>query len=85
MFARLTVKGPGFLDGFLDPGAELGIFGGPFFDPLAQMEARFGGVTDSVALGFPASTPAGLVREVVQDVRRIPCAFRAFPGRRASA
>jgi probable F420-dependent oxidoreductase len=43
------------------------------------IEARFGGVTDSVALGFPGSTPAGLVREVVQDVRRIPCAFRGFP------
>jgi probable F420-dependent oxidoreductase len=43
------------------------------------VEARFGGVTDNVALGFPGSTSAGLVREVVQDVKRIPCAFRGFP------
>jgi probable F420-dependent oxidoreductase len=43
------------------------------------VEARFGGVTDSVALGFPGSTAAGLVREIVQDVRRIPCAFRGYP------
>jgi probable F420-dependent oxidoreductase len=43
------------------------------------VEARFGGVTDSVTIGFPASTPAGLVRDLVQDIRRIPCAFRGFP------
>ena len=43
------------------------------------IEARFGGVTDSVALGFPGSTPAGLVGEVVQDVQRIACGFRGFP------
>lgn len=48
------------------------------------IEARFGGLTDSITLGFPADTPAGLVREVLQDVRRIPCAFRAFPGHGAA-
>ncbi len=45
------------------------------------IEARFGGVTDSVTLGFPGSAAAGLVREIVQDVKRIPCAFRGFPKR----
>ena len=32
----------------LDPGAELGVFGGPFFDPCAQMERGFGGVAQVV-------------------------------------
>jgi probable F420-dependent oxidoreductase len=56
---------------------------GTYGELSKAIEARFGGAVDSVALGFPASTPAGLVREVVQDVRRIPCAFRGFPGRGA--
>jgi hypothetical protein len=57
---------------------------GTYGELAKAVETRFGGAVDSVALGFPASTPAGLVREVVQDVRRIPCAFRGFPGQRAS-
>jgi probable F420-dependent oxidoreductase len=42
--------------------------------------ARFGGVCDTVAMGFSAATPAGLAREIVQDVRRIPCAFEGYAG-----
>jgi hypothetical protein len=56
---------------------------GTYGEIAKAIEARFGGVTDSIALGFPGSTAAGLVREVVQDVRRIPCAFHAFPGHKA--
>lgn len=52
---------------------------GTYGEIASAIEARFGGVTDSVALGFPGSTSAGLVREIVQDVRRIPCSFRGFP------
>jgi probable F420-dependent oxidoreductase len=52
---------------------------GTYGELAKAVEARFGGVTDNVALGFPGSTPAGLVREVVQDVQRIPCTFRGFP------
>ena len=52
---------------------------GTYSEISKAIAARFGGVTDSVALGFPGSTAPGLVREIVQDVRRIPCAFRSFP------
>ena len=40
--AGLAVKGPGFLDGLLDPGAEFGVFDGPFVDPGTQLDLRFG-------------------------------------------
>jgi len=53
---------------------------GAYPELAKAIEARFGGLTDSVTLGFPAGTPPGLVRELVQDVRRVPCAFRGFPG-----
>jgi hypothetical protein len=33
MFARLTIKGPGFLDVLLGPRAKLWVFGRPAFDP----------------------------------------------------
>ena len=52
---------------------------GPFGEIAKAIEARFGGVTDSVTLGFPATTPTAQVREIVQDVKRIPCVFRGFP------
>ncbi|MDH3210889.1 MAG: TIGR03617 family F420-dependent LLM class oxidoreductase [Myxococcales bacterium] len=42
------------------------------------IEERFGGLSDSVALGFGAGTDPGLVREIVQDVRRIPAAFEGY-------
>jgi probable F420-dependent oxidoreductase len=52
------------------------------YDELAgAIQERFGGVTDSVTLGFAQSTEPGLVREVLSDVRRIECAFEGFPGR----
>jgi probable F420-dependent oxidoreductase len=51
------------------------------YDELAERIAeRFGGLTDSVALALPRDVPEGLAREVLADVRRIPAAFRGFPG-----
>jgi probable F420-dependent oxidoreductase len=44
------------------------------------IEERFGGLSDSVALEFPSGTPDGLVRELIADIRRIPCGFERFPG-----
>jgi probable F420-dependent oxidoreductase len=54
---------------------------GTYAELPKAVEARFGGLTDSVTLGFPPGMPLEAVREIVEDVRRIPCAFRAFPGR----
>lgn len=46
------------------------------------MEARFGGVADSVDVHFPPSTPPGLARELVADIRRIPHTFAGFNTKR---
>jgi probable F420-dependent oxidoreductase len=52
---------------------------GPYDRIAGEIERRFGGLADAIALSFPDGTPPGLAREVVQDVRRIPSAFRGFP------
>jgi probable F420-dependent oxidoreductase len=44
-------------------------------DAIAE---RFGGLTDTVTLGFSSRTDPGLVREIVEDVRSIPSPFRGF-------
>jgi len=50
------------------------------YDQIAGViEKRFGGVSDAIALSFAQDTPPGLARELVQDVQRIPTAFRGFP------
>ena len=43
-----------------------------------QIQARFGGVADSVDLHFPIGTPIGLMKEMVTDIRRIPHTFAGF-------
>lgn len=49
------------------------------YDALAAaIEGRFGGLADSVDLHFPPGTPAGLAKELVADVRRIPHGFAGF-------
>jgi alkanesulfonate monooxygenase SsuD/methylene tetrahydromethanopterin reductase-like flavin-dependent oxidoreductase (luciferase family) len=49
------------------------------YDVLAkQIEARFGGVADSVDVHFPGGTPAGLMQELVADIRRIPHTFAGY-------
>jgi probable F420-dependent oxidoreductase len=42
------------------------------------IEERFGGAADSVDIHFPSGTPAGLTRELVTDIKRIPHVFRGF-------
>ena len=43
-----------------------------------QVEKRFGGLVDAIALPMPEAAESGLVRDVLQDLRRIPSAFRGF-------
>ena len=52
---------------------------GTYTEISKAIEARFGGLADSIALGFPGSTNAGLVKELVQDVKRIPAVFEGYP------
>lgn len=51
----------------------------PYDQLVGAVEKRFGGLVDAVAIGFPDDTPAGLARELVQDLRRIPQTFEGFP------
>jgi hypothetical protein len=51
----------------------------PHRDLKAAVEKRFGGLVDSIALGFGDEVPAGLARELVGDLRTIPHAFQGFP------
>jgi probable F420-dependent oxidoreductase len=45
------------------------------YDALASAVAdRFGGIVDTIALGFPPEVPGGFVRELLQDIQRIPSA-----------
>lgn len=39
---------------------------------------RFGGAADSIDIHFPAGAPAGLVKELVTDIQRIPQGFAGF-------
>jgi probable F420-dependent oxidoreductase len=43
-----------------------------------QVEQRFGGLVDSVAVDFVDTAPE-LAAELIEDLRRIPCAFERFP------
>ena len=49
------------------------------YDTIVQDIAhRFGGVADSIDLHFAPGTPAGLQREIVADIHRIPIGFTGF-------
>jgi probable F420-dependent oxidoreductase len=51
---------------------------GPY-DTIARLvEQRWGGVADSIDLAFPSDAPAGLQREILADIHRIPHAFVGF-------
>ena len=50
-------------------------------DLAPVMEKRFGGLSDAIAIGFPDGTPPGVLREVLQEVQRVPSLFRSFPQR----
>lgn len=51
---------------------------GTFGSIAGAIEQRFGGVADSIDLQFPSDTPAGLQRELLADIRRIPHSFAGF-------
>lgn len=46
----------------------------------AAVGARYGGLADAVDITFPAAASAGLQRELVADIRRIPQLFEGFTG-----
>lgn len=45
----------------------------------AEVEKRFGGLADAVAIQFPDDVPESQRRELVQDVQRVRARFRGFP------
>jgi len=52
------------------------------YDAIAPaIAARYGGLADAIELNFPAGTPAGLQRELLTDIRRIPHRFEGFDTR----
>jgi probable F420-dependent oxidoreductase len=51
---------------------------GTWGEIAGEVEKRFGGLADTVAIGFPADTPVGLERELVQDLGRIATPFEGF-------
>jgi hypothetical protein len=51
---------------------------GTYDEIAAAIEARYGGLADAIELNFPTGTPAGLQRELLTDIRRIPHRFEAF-------
>jgi probable F420-dependent oxidoreductase len=51
---------------------------GTFGEIAAAITDRFGGVADSIDLQFSPGTPAGLQRELLTDIRRIPHSFAGF-------
>jgi len=51
---------------------------GTYAQIAGEIERRFGGVADSIDLHFPPDAPAGLQRELLADIRRIPHTFAGF-------
>lgn len=51
---------------------------GTYAELPAAVEARFGGIADSIDLHFPRDIEPGLARELVADIRRIPHTFAGF-------
>ena len=51
---------------------------GTYGEIARPIEERFGGVADAIEINFPVDTPAGLQRELLTDIRRIPHTFAGF-------
>jgi probable F420-dependent oxidoreductase len=51
----------------------------PHAELVGAVEKRFGGLVDSIALGFSDDVPEGFARELLADLRAIPHAFEGFP------
>ncbi|HYZ42102.1 MAG TPA: LLM class flavin-dependent oxidoreductase, partial [Stellaceae bacterium] len=54
---------------------------GTYGEIARAVEARYGRLADAIELNFPAGTPAGLQRELLSDIRRIPHVFQGFDTR----
>ena len=54
---------------------------GTYGDIATAIEARYGGLADAIELNFPSGTPAGLQRELLADIHRIPHTFEGFDTR----
>jgi probable F420-dependent oxidoreductase len=54
---------------------------GTYGEIARAIEARYGGLADAIELNFSAGTPAGLQRELLTDIRRIPHVFQGFETR----
>jgi probable F420-dependent oxidoreductase len=51
---------------------------GTYREIAGAIEARFGGLADSIDMNFPADAIAGFQRELLADIRRIPHPFKRF-------
>ena len=51
---------------------------GTYIEIAATIEERFGGVADSITLDFPPDAAAGLQRELLADIHRIPHNFSGY-------
>jgi probable F420-dependent oxidoreductase len=51
---------------------------GTYGEIARAIKERFGGVADAIEINFPVDTPAGLQRELLTDIRRIPHTFAGF-------
>ena len=50
------------------------------YDQLGRAIAeRFGGLSDSIEMGFPPRTPIGAIKEVLADLHRVPIRFAGRP------
>lgn len=49
-----------------------------YSDLAVAVATRFGGLTDTIDVNFPAAAPAGFQRELIADIRRIPHIFTGF-------
>ena len=54
---------------------------GTYEEIARAIVAWYGGLADAVEVNFPAGAPAGLQRELVADIRRIPHVFEGFDTR----
>ena len=78
--ARDVGRGPLERDGGRDADDVVRIFAacGTYSEIAAAIEARYGGLADAIELELPGRHPAGLQRELVADIRRIPHRFEGF-------
>ena len=51
---------------------------GTYDEIVGAVEARFGGLADAIEVNFPTGTPAGLQRDLLTEIRRIPHIFEGF-------